>query len=36
MTFTEGVDFWTGYDDFLDSIARISDDARTVAMEVYS
>ena len=33
MTFTEGQDFWTGYDNFLDSIARIGDDERTIAIQ---
>jgi len=36
MTFTEGIDFWAGYDNFLDSISQIGDDERTIMMEVYN
>jgi len=34
MTFTEGQDFWTGYEDFLDRTGGIGDDERTIAMQV--
>ena len=34
MTEQEGIEFWEGYEDFLDSINPIGDDERTVCMEV--
>ena len=30
----EGKQFWTGYEDFLDRISTVSDDERTVAIQV--
>jgi len=32
----EGVEFWTGYEEFLDRISTVSDDERTIAMEFYA
>jgi hypothetical protein len=34
MSEREGEEFWTGYENFLDSIGMIGDDERTVCMEV--
>ena len=30
----EGMQFWAGYEDFLDRISTISDDERTICIEV--
>jgi hypothetical protein len=32
----EAAIFWTGYEDFLDRLSTVSDDERTIAMDVYS
>lgn len=32
----EAAIFWTGYEDFLDRLSTVSDEERTIAMEVYS
>jgi hypothetical protein len=36
MTEFEAERLWTGYENFLDSIAGLDDDERTIAMEVGS
>ena len=33
---SEGIEFWSGYEGFLDRISTVSDDERTVAMEFYA
>lgn len=32
----EGIEFWTGYENFLDRISTVGDDERTIAMQVFA
>ena len=33
---SEGIEFWTGYEAFLDRTSTVSDDDLTIAMQVYA